>query len=162
MRKQTLFIALLAIAACLAVPSPESYVVYERRSLSSWRPTKRAAGTFALPMRFALRQSNLHELDARLNDVAHPESSNYGKHYTAEQVKEAFSPSDNTVNAIMEWLHTSGHDSATVSPSGNWVDVVLSVSQAEELLRTTYYQYEHSDGTKKIGQLSLFEQDKGY
>lgn len=144
---------LLASTTCLSAGLYGPYVVREQRSqaLSSWKQTKRAVTTELLPMRFALKQSNLHELDSRLMDVAHPDSSNYGRHYTARDIKKAFAPTDATENSVLTWLHGSGYSGAAVSPGGNWVDLTLTVSQAEELLQTTYFQYEHDDGTKQTG-----------
>lgn len=45
-----------------------------------------------LPMRIALAQSNLDKGEEWLMDVSHPTSEKYGKHWTAEDVANAFAP----------------------------------------------------------------------
>lgn len=45
-----------------------------------------------LPMRIALTQSNLDKGEEWLMDVSHPTSEKYGKHWTAEDIANAFAP----------------------------------------------------------------------
>ncbi|KAG4433305.1 hypothetical protein IFR05_011202 [Cadophora sp. M221] len=78
-------------------------------------------------------------------DVSHPESPNFGKHWSAKQVAEMFAPSDETVSSIHDWLAGSGitSDRTKQSQSLNWIHANLTVSEAEKLLNTKYYEYTH-------------------
>ncbi|KAI1506432.1 hypothetical protein F5X99DRAFT_364187 [Biscogniauxia marginata] len=48
---------------------------------------------------------------------SNPESENYGKHLSAEEVVDFFAPSQTSVAAIKEWLVNAGILSHTISQS---------------------------------------------
>lgn len=141
-----------------ATPASSSnyHVVHERRGHlpASWTNRSRIPGDSFLPMKIALTQSNLHKANDFLNDVSHPDSANFGKHWTAKQVAEAFAPSRDTVMAVLDWLKEYGIDGNRVkqSQSLNWLHANVTVAEAETLLRTEYHSYEHSSsGSTHIG-----------
>lgn len=41
-------------------------------------------------------------------DVSHPESPSYGKYWTAQEVADAFAPSDITIRSVVRWLDDAG------------------------------------------------------
>lgn len=98
-----------------------------------------------LPMRFALTQSNLDKADAFLMDVSHPDSPNFGKHWTAKQVAETFAPSQESVDTVTAWLRNSGIAPERIkkSQSMGWLTLNATVAEAEELLKTRYYLHKH-------------------
>ncbi|KAF7800223.1 hypothetical protein EIP86_011470 [Pleurotus ostreatoroseus] len=105
-------------------------------------------------MRIGLAQPGIDDIEAMLMDVSHPESPNYGKHWSAEKVAETFRPSPESVDTVREWLITEGiHPSRIrLSKGGNWIETDVSVSEAEDLLKTEYYLYGHGlSGSKHIG-----------
>ena len=76
-------------ASAVALPTSTRYVVHEKRSneaswseISHTKPDKR----IILPVRVGLTQRNLDQGHDILMDISHPESKNYGKHWTAKQV----------------------------------------------------------------------------
>jgi tripeptidyl-peptidase-1 len=97
-------------------------------------------------MRIALTQSNLDKAHEYLMDVSHPGSPNYGKHWTAQEVADAFAPSDITIRSVVRWLEDAGITSDRVkqSQSLNWLHADLTVEEAENLLRTEYFKYTHA------------------
>ena len=70
-------------------------------------------------------------------------SPNFGKHYTAEEVIDLFAPSQQTVDAVQAWLASAGIHQATQSVNKQWMQFDIAVEDLEELLKTTYYEYEH-------------------
>ncbi|TFK80778.1 subtilisin-like protein [Polyporus arcularius HHB13444] len=144
-----LFLAGLATFAS-AARAPVTRVLHEsRRSLpAGWSVVRRAELDTILPLNIGLVQSNLDNLDAYLMDVAHPESPNYSKHWTAPEVANAFRPSAESIDAVRTWLADDGWISAeriVLSKSGGWVMVNVTVEEAEHLLGTEYYVYEHAE-----------------
>ncbi|KAI9046641.1 hypothetical protein LZ554_009383 [Drepanopeziza brunnea f. sp. 'monogermtubi'] len=145
------FSLLLALAglltACLAAPTQERHVVHERRDRlpTSWEKTARIHEASVIPMRIALTQSNLHRGDEFLMDVSHPDSPNYGKHWSAKDVAEMFAPSQETISAIREWLSAVGinDDRVKQSQSLNWIHANVTVSEAETLLKAKFYEFTH-------------------
>ncbi len=76
-------------AGVVALPASTRYVVHEKRSnAASWaeishtKPNKR----ITLPVRIGITQTNLDQGHDILMDISHPDSKNYGKHWTPKQV----------------------------------------------------------------------------
>lgn len=88
-------------------------------------------------MRIALSQSNLEKADEYLMDVSHPDSPNFGKHWTAKQVAEMFTPSQESYDAVTIWLRSSGIAPERISKSQSmgWVTFEATVAEAENLLK---------------------------
>ena len=83
-----------------------------------------------------------------LTDIrrSHPASTNYAKHWTAVEVADMFAPSDESVAAVREWLVISGIPAERITHSDNkgWLAFDVSAQEAENLLHTEYYVYEHT------------------
>lgn len=143
-------LALLILAQCAVTASLSPRVVHESRSSlpTGWTPARRADPATRLPLRIGLAQSNLDNLDAYVLDVSHPESPNYGKHWTPAQVAQAFRPSRDAVDAVREWLMEEGMapEGVKVHTGGGWVQVDVTVEEAERLLSTEYYVYQFGEG----------------
>ena len=98
-----------------------------------------------LPVRIALAQSNLDDGEHLLLDVSNPQSPNYGKHWTAEEVAEYFKPSDETVATVRQWLvEFGGIDSDSITQTDNkaWLAFTATAGQMESLLHTEYFEHE--------------------
>jgi tripeptidyl-peptidase-1 len=138
------------LAGAIAAPTANSkrHVVHERRGRlpTHWRKDTEIHGDAVLPMRIALSQSNLHQAEEFLMDVSHPESPNFGKHWSAKQVAETFAPSQEAVASVLEWLADAGitGDRVKQSQGLNWIHTDVTVAEAESLLKTKYYKYTHA------------------
>ena len=84
--------------------------------------------------------------------MSDPDSENYGKHLTIDQVNDLIQPTDESLNAVESWLSSNGVSKSqlTYSPAKDWIKVSLPVSKVETLLDTKYSVYQHSDGSKLI------------
>ena len=139
-------------ALAVALPGPASHVLHEERDAAParWMKRNRVPPRAILPVRIGLVQSNIDNAHEHLMDVSHPESSNYGKHWTSEEVVEFFKPSDETVDAVRNWLVDSGIDRKTITHSDNkaWFAFHATAQKMESLLRTEYHEYEdmHTGG----------------
>ncbi|KAG9312229.1 peptidase S8/S53 domain-containing protein [Chiua virens] len=119
---------------------------------SGWRVSRKYHPSATMPLRFALTQSNLENLEEFLYDVSHPDSPNYGKHWSAADVASTFAPSRASVDAVRDWLLESGIDDHRIklSTSGGWLEFQATVREAEGLLRTNYNVYRHHTGTEHV------------
>ncbi|OBZ72773.1 Tripeptidyl-peptidase SED1, partial [Grifola frondosa] len=120
---------------------------------SSSFPVRRAEPDVILPLRIGLTQSNLESIEDYLLDVSHPESPNYGSHWSPAKVAAMFRPSRESIDSVQEWLANGGIDPTRISlsTSGGWLRANVTVEEAERLLETEYYVYEHeADGTEHI------------
>lgn len=79
------------------------------------------------------------------NYRSHPNSANYGNHYTADQVVDLFAPSEDSISSVKAWLVKSGvpASSITSSKSKGWLDFVTTSGQLESLLQTSFSTYDH-------------------
>ncbi|KAK0625070.1 Pro-kumamolisin, activation domain-containing protein [Bombardia bombarda] len=135
---------------------PRSHVIHERYEeahVQGWVQRNRADPRARLPMRVGLRQSNLDLGHDLLMNISDPDSSSYGKHLTADEVTNLFAPPEEAVDAVQEWLVSSGIDKNRLSRSINkqWIQFDAAVEEAERLLFTDYYMFEHQgSGVKKV------------
>lgn len=81
---------------------------------------------------------------------SHPDSPKYGKHYTQEELHDIFAPADETVEAVKAWLVSAGISASRIVHSENrgWLAFDASVEEAERMLKTEYYEHEHSSSTR--------------
>ncbi|KAI0696744.1 Pro-kumamolisin, activation domain-containing protein [Cytidiella melzeri] len=132
-----------------------------RRALPPlWEHAHRAPADATLPLRIGLAQSNIDRIEEYLLDVSHPESSNYGNHWSAAEVADKFRPSSETVDVVREWLVKKGIDPSKIqlSKNGGWIEAKVSVAEAEDLLKTEYHVYNHATtGGKHVGCASGFQ-----
>lgn len=150
-RMQGFVLTALLFASSLAFPT-SNHVVHERRAIPHDDQRKRLDPDAIIPIRIALRQSNLHLGHDQLMDVSHPSSPNYGKHLSAEDVHNLFAPAEDSVKAVKEWLSASGvnEDNILHYTNKGWLALDVPASHAEDLLKTEYYEYE-KDGSHRIG-----------
>ncbi|KAI0775012.1 subtilisin-like protein [Trametes elegans] len=137
-------------------PPLSSHVRHESRNAlpHGWAPVRRAEPERMLPLRVGLAQSNLDALEDLLLDVSHPDSANYGQHWSPAQVAETFRPARESVDVVRTWLGESGVDAGRVrlSAGGGWVLANVTVAEAEGLLGTEYFVYEHAEtGRVQVG-----------
>ncbi|KAH7017961.1 putative Tripeptidyl-peptidase sed1 [Microdochium trichocladiopsis] len=152
MRFHVIQLALLggiALEAAAKPVVPTTHTLHERAGQHwgrDWRVKQRLPRNAKLPMRIGLQQSNEAVGRDRLEDISNPKSPNYGKHMTAEEVRQLFAPARETVETVVEWLTDSGIHIDRISQSYNkqWIQVDLSADEAESLLLTEYHLYEHS------------------
>ena len=103
-------------------------------------------------MRVALAQSNLDQGYDHLMDVSHPESKNYGQHWTAQKVAETFAPKQESVDIVTDWLESSGISRHRISRSQSlgWLHFDATVAEAETLLKTEYHLHQHHTGKPHV------------
>ncbi|KAK8017805.1 hypothetical protein PG993_014131 [Apiospora rasikravindrae] len=146
--------SLLALAV-LTSASPASrrathHVAHEKRQQlpEGWAKREKVDGCAVLPLRIGLKQRNLDRADELLDQVSHPKSGNYAKHWTPREVADMFAPSQESVDSVSIWLAESGIDPSRIVVSGSkaWINVNATVSEVESLIKTDYHVYEHTSG----------------
>ncbi len=77
-------------------------------------------------------------------------SGKYGKHWTPEQVHDAFAPKKETVTSVTQWLTDSGIEDSRIMFYENkgWIAVDVTVEEIEGLLRAEFHEHEHSRTSK--------------
>lgn len=159
----TRFILLVAlISAALANPLGSTH---QRRS---GPPEGFSAVGFSpqdetITFRIALTQKDLPGLEKALYAAATPGSPQYGQYLTKAQVRpsrpqsptteyhqanlafrqvnEYAAPSAEGVASVSSWLESQGLSPSSMSPSGDWISVKATVSQANRLLQAEFMAY---------------------
>ncbi|PVH88867.1 putative Tripeptidyl-peptidase sed1 [Cadophora sp. DSE1049] len=151
-------VALLAVFVSFseAVPTPGTHSLHEKRSSLPrlWSRGDRVDKNAILPVRIGLAQQNMEDSYGHLMDVSNPGSPNFGKHWTAEQVRDMYAPSEDTVDAVRSWLIVSGinEDSIVHSDNKGWIAIDIPAWQAEDLFHTEYHEHVHSNsGVVRVG-----------
>ncbi|KAL1598497.1 hypothetical protein SLS59_006782 [Nothophoma quercina] len=138
---------LLGLSGLSASSPLGSHVVHEKRHAApiAWTKHSRAPKDTVLPVRIGLTQRNLEHSDRFLDDISDPDSPNFGKHWTAEQVANTFAPHPDASKTTLDWLQNSGIDPKRVKHSvgRNWVEFSATVAELEDLLKTEYHYYQH-------------------
>ncbi|KAF9237889.1 peptidase S8/S53 domain-containing protein [Melanogaster broomeanus] len=116
--------------AANALPTLFPWTVHEQRSHtpSGWSRARKHHPDAVIPLRFALSQSNIENVEEYLYDV------------------------QQSVDAVRLWLLESG-----ISPSRGWLEFQATVREAEDLLHTTYSVYKHETGAEHVGNYHLPE-----
>lgn len=148
--RYTSVIAVLTALVCfsIATPTPKA-ILHEKRDrpLSRYVRGARADGQAIVPIRIGLTQTNLGEDVAyeKLMDVADPASANYGKHWSAADVHEAFAPTKETVEIVEAWLTASGIAMERIRHYENraWLAFEGTIGEAEALFKAQYYEHAH-------------------
>ncbi|KAF2170925.1 hypothetical protein M409DRAFT_18896 [Zasmidium cellare ATCC 36951] len=149
--------ALLATCLCggTSFPAGSPTAIHEeRRGLSVGRYEKlsRVHGDAVVPVRIALVQSNIDRGYEHLMEVSHPSSASYGKHWTAQEVRDEFAPSDDTIDSILTWLAQSGTQDVRTSHDRLWIAFNTSASHAESLFATELHEYrDWREGSTHLG-----------
>ncbi|KAJ7054441.1 subtilisin-like protein [Mycena amicta] len=143
---------LLAVAVAQTL-SPSVQHAKRTNLPHGWSRARRHSPDAVLPLRFGLTQPNsdMHSLESLLHDVSHPDSPNYGQHWTPARVAQYFAPSDESVDAVVSWISENGfeRDRVRVSKSKGWVALNATVAETEALLATEYHVFVHDASAKE-------------
>uniref|UniRef100_A0A665VZD3 Tripeptidyl-peptidase 1 n=1 Tax=Echeneis naucrates TaxID=173247 RepID=A0A665VZD3_ECHNA len=86
------------------------YLEYDQDVLipADWNHVGRVDPTEELELTFALKQQNVNLLEEKLRLVSDPDSPQYGKHLTLEEVASLVRPSQMTHKVVHHWLRSHG------------------------------------------------------
>lgn len=125
------------------------HVVHEKRNVipAGWERGVRVPSSAQIPLRIALKQSNLDTLESELMRVSDPDSKEFGQHWTPEAIASKFAPSQETVNAVVRWLKGQGIEESRIeqSESLGWLTVRAEVGEVEDLLKTRFHVYRRDE-----------------
>lgn len=148
----------LSSSAVLQSAPKSRSVIHERRNLdnkSLWSRRERIAPDEVFEMRIGLTQQNTHLGHDMLMEVSDPRSPNYGKHLSVGEIVDAFAPSDEVIEDTGLWITSTlgiGKERLSLGAGKGWLTFSSSIQEAEALLDTEYWLYEHEvDGQMAVG-----------
>ncbi|KAF7293931.1 Peptidase S53 domain-containing protein [Mycena chlorophos] len=144
------FLAALTLNAA-AAPSRRAMALRDSRAEPrGFVNTGAAAADTEITLRIQMAHTNMTGLEAVAYDIATPSSANYGKHLTVDELVEFVKPTADTSAAVLEWLSENNIESTVISPAGDTLSITIPVSQANELLDTTFSVFSDLDSGKTI------------
>lgn len=145
-----LFIASLATTSLASPVDSPLTLFHQIESIpKQWLSHGKAGKDTMIKAQIGLKQSNIEGLQAKLLDVSNPESSNYGKWLSKEEVAKYTAPPKGNAEAIKSWLNAHGIKDIE-QPTNDWIGFTVPVSTMEKLLGTEYEWFVPKDG--RVGQ----------
>jgi subtilase family serine protease len=135
-------IAVLAVVLALALVDAKMFV--QRTTVPpNFVRLGRTDPNMMFDFRVALKQRNVDVLEATLLDVSNPESANYGKWWTTEQILDLIAPSKDEIRPVVAWLKSFGIQQIDVS-GRDFIKVVAPIRIIENLFQTQFYNYQYT------------------
>nr|XP_046267848.1 tripeptidyl-peptidase 1 [Scatophagus argus] len=99
-----------------------------------WTHVGRVEPTEKLELTFALKQQNVDVLEETLRLVSDPDSAQYGKHLTLEEVSSLVQPSELTQKMVRHWLQSHGITNCLTVRTQDFLQCTMTAEVAEMLL----------------------------
>ncbi|KAM3544603.1 hypothetical protein ARSEF1564_002471 [Beauveria bassiana] len=150
--------AAVSAGSVLAAPAPHGPLTKfgELKKLpSSWVATGAADSNAVIKAQIGIKQNNIKGLQDKLSDIANPDSPNYGKWLSKEDVDKYTAPAEADVAAVKAWLASSGITDITM-PTNDWLEFSVPVSKMESLLGSKYEWFVHLETGEKVPRTKEF------
>ncbi|KAJ1323356.1 tripeptidyl-peptidase I [Microdochium nivale] len=134
---------------------PSTHALHERHlphHAVHWSKRDKLPSSAVLPVRIGLTQGGLGAGHDRLLAISDKTSEHYGKHMTAEEVIEFFAPSQALVDAVADWVSSSGISRERIGHSSNkqWLQFDATTEEVEKLLYAEFHVWQHRDGSEEV------------
>jgi len=96
---------------------------------------------------FAIKQQNIDVLEKLLLEKSTPGNKEYGNWLSNREVETLVAPTQQSLNAVKQWLSSNGFDISaikSVTRNNDFISIETTVEKAESLLHCKYYDYRHS------------------
>ncbi|KAK2826040.1 hypothetical protein Q5P01_020254 [Channa striata] len=112
------------------------YLEYDQDVLipEDWTKVGRVDPTEELELTFALKQQNVNLLEETLRLVSDPDSAQYGKHLSLEDVSSLVRPSELTQKVVRHWLQSHEITNCVTVSTQDFVKCTMTAEVAEVLL----------------------------
>ena len=89
---------------------------------------------------FVIQQRNMEELTSILHDISDPSSSNYGQHWSRDDVVD-FTSNPEGRDAVVTYLNSNGASIVSETLAGEYVTALAPVKVWEKIFKTEFYSY---------------------
>lgn len=145
-------LAIIVHAWLLACADSKFLLKDHHRAPRGWQSIGRAPGDHVLQLKIGLTQRDFPELKRQLYEAADPRHANYGNYLSKQQIHDLVTPEAKTLQSVEEWLHEAGIETSRwhYNHAKTWINLPVTVSEAEELMNTKYSIWQHEDGSKLV------------
>ncbi|XP_061599010.1 tripeptidyl-peptidase 1 isoform X2 [Cololabis saira] len=141
---------LLSFSVLLLFASPawSGYLEYDQDVLipQDWTHVGRIDPSEELQLTFALKQQNVQLLEETLRLVSDPDSAQYGKHLSLEEVASLVCPSEITQKVVRHWLQSHGVSDCLTVHTQDFLQCTMTAKVAERLLPGSRFHRFSRDG----------------
>jgi tripeptidyl-peptidase I len=102
-----------------------------------------------LDLRIALRQNDIAGLEKVFLDISNPDSAQYGRHLSQQQVDSYVEPSAETASKVNSWLSSYDLTATNVTRSGDWIQVSVPAGKANNMLHANFTLFNHTGSGKQ-------------
>jgi subtilase family serine protease len=135
------FIIMVSHVACGNLIFRES-VHYGGRDFGSSR--KRSAPFSSHTVTFAVKLKNVDQLEATLYDVSNPDSPNYGKHWSREEIGNLVRNEEGS-RKLRDYLTKEGVKTTKCTPYDELITADAPISTWERLFHAEFHEFIHED-----------------
>jgi tripeptidyl-peptidase I len=127
-------------------------LIFIRSDIDVYEPQGDApAASTLLKLRLAVRQPRQAEFEQIVIDISTPDHPIYGQHMKRDQMKAFLRPSDAVSQSILGWVRSEGISESDIEDDGDWINLKVTLAQAESMLDTRFYFYHNRNaGIKRI------------
>eukprot|EP01132_Coremiostelium_polycephalum_P003185 gene3185-3989_t len=115
---------------------------FKLRDTSNWTKFHRADSNEIINFRVALKQKNLDILEHTLLDVSDPNSKNYGKHWSVEEIQDLVAPEFKISNGVVKFLEQNG--CFNVENHRDMIKASAKSSDVERIFNVQMHYYQHN------------------
>ncbi|XP_048047499.1 tripeptidyl-peptidase 1 isoform X1 [Megalobrama amblycephala] len=113
-----------------------------------WLLVERVGPLEEVELTFALKQQNVNQMEELLKLVSDPDSHQYGKHLSLEEVADLVQPSQLTEKVVQNWLQSHGVKNCHTVVTRDFLQCVMTVQVAEALLPgSKFHRYRRNSQT---------------
>ncbi|EFR02880.1 tripeptidyl-peptidase 1 [Nannizzia gypsea CBS 118893] len=134
-------IMLLLLGVVVALPNTHRTIEELPRIPEGWVQGKPPSPDTTVRMNLALVQRNAHVFEQMVLDISTPGHRSYGKHLSRRDLKRLLRPRLETSDLVLSWLKDSGIPKRSIVNDGDWIHFVVSISQAEKMLKARFYHF---------------------
>uniref|UniRef100_A0AAY4BY34 Peptidase S53 domain-containing protein n=1 Tax=Denticeps clupeoides TaxID=299321 RepID=A0AAY4BY34_9TELE len=123
---------------------------------SDWTHVGRAAPHVKVELMFALKQQNIDHMKSLLERISDPDSQQYGKYLSLEEVASLVRPSELTQKVLGSWLQHHDVQNCQTVVSQDFLQCAVTVEVAETLLQGSEFHYFRRDDQSLVRSLALY------
>ncbi|KAB8260229.1 peptidase S8/S53 domain-containing protein [Aspergillus pseudonomiae] len=135
-----------------ALATEPRYSVVERleKIPDNWVDVGTPSPSKPIELQLAVHPEKVSEFEQRVIEISTPGNQNYGCHMSRDEIRNFLYPSDVAPQKVLSWLEAAHVPAASINNQAGWLSFTVSISQAEQLLRTRFYIFEHKKSKATI------------
>ncbi|RMZ36123.1 tripeptidyl-peptidase sed3 [Aspergillus flavus] len=131
------------LVAALATGPRYSVVERLEKIPDGWVDVGTPSPSKPIELQLAVHPEKITEFEQRVIEISTPGNQNYGRHMSRDEVRNFLYSSDVAPRKVLSWLKAAHITATSINKHTGWITFTVPVSQAEQLLRTRFYTFEH-------------------